>query len=407
MTARPIEVLPRSAPAAVGEHVRQRRRDWRRILRTGVIGLVIAGGVVVAGRAATAPVAVTLARAEEGTVKAEVPGPGTVEARYPVSVGSRITGVLDKVLVDVGDEVQKGQVLATLDRRELDARADASRRAVASAAQEIVVAEANLAKAQSDLSLAQITYERTNTLVGQGLVSRQSFDESRAAMTAADATKRAASVAIEARRADLAGLIAQQHVAETLASYAEIVSPMHAIITRRLLEAGTAVSPGTAVYDMVDPDSLWVAARIDESLTGGLNVGQRAVIHLRSGAEAAAHVVRVTMQADPVTRELEVDVGFDQRPARFAIHEEADVTIFGDETHGVVVPLAAIIHRADGAHVMVVDGGRARDRRAQLGPSGGGRVRVLEGLNVGESVVLETGAVHDGSRLVDKGAPRG
>jgi multidrug resistance efflux pump len=85
--------------------------------------------------------------------------------------------------------------------------------------------------------------------------------------------------------------------------------------------------PGGALFRLVDPATLWVAARIDESLVGRIEEGMPAVIRLRSGGEHAGRVARISRQSDAATRELEVFVAFDTPPARFAIDQEAQVLI--------------------------------------------------------------------------------
>ena len=113
---------------------------------------------------------------------------------------------------------------------------------------------------------------------------------------------------------------------------------------------------------------------------------------------------RIAFEADPVTRELEVDVAFDARPDRFAINEEADVTILGQQAQGITVPLAAVSHGPDGAAVNVVEQGRARRRPVRIGVQGAERAQVIEGLSEGETVILAPGAVREGQRVAPMGA---
>jgi hypothetical protein len=157
------------------------------------------------------------------------------------------------------------------------------------------------------------------------------------------------------------------------------------------------------VFQLVDANALWVAAHIDQSLAGRIRMGQPAIIRLRSGAEVRGQVARIALEADPVTRELEIDVAFDVRPPRFAIHEEADVTILGDEARGLTVPLEAVSHGSDGSGVYVVEDGRARRRRVTLGVMGARKAQVIAGLAEGESVILTPNAIRDGQRVAAAG----
>ena len=177
------------------------------------MGAALAGLAVLAVRAATRPQSVTVAAAHEAALRAEVRGPGSVESRYPVSIGSRITGTIERVLADVGDNVEQGQLLATLDRAELDARTESARRSVSAARKQVALADANLAKTRADRELARTNRKRSEGLAGAGLISQQTLDESRAGFAAAQATERAGSVAKDTRCSELGRLIAQERLA--------------------------------------------------------------------------------------------------------------------------------------------------------------------------------------------------
>lgn len=263
----------------------------------------------------------------------------------------------------------------------------------------MALAEANLEKARSDLELARANHKRNGILAEEGLVSTEAFDQSKAALGAGEANQRAAHVAVAARQADLARAIQDQRVADTILSYASVTSPMTGIVTRRALEPGSTVAPGVTIFQIVDPNSLWVATLIDESLSAGVHSGQPATIHLRSGADVSGRVARVTLEADPVTRELEVDVAFEARPSRFAIHEEADVTVYGEETSGLTIPLEAVLRSASGAAVFVVGNGHATRRAIRLGAVGGKRAVVLDGLSERDAIALNPTTLRDGQAV--------
>ena len=90
-------------------------------------------------------------------------------------------------------------------------------------------------------------------------------------------------------------------------------------VVQRLGEVGNTVVPGTPLLKIVDPDSLWVATRVDESVIGRVKPGQSASILLRSGETLPGKVARIARQSDAATRELDVHVAFDTPPQRFAI----------------------------------------------------------------------------------------
>ena len=97
---------------------------------------------------------------------------------------------------------------------------------------------------------------------------------------------------------------------------------MDGLITVRKAELGTTIAPGTPIFQMVDPDQIWVAAWIDETQIAQLREGQPAAITLRSGRAFKGEVARLNKEADTVTRELEVDVKFMKLPESLVIGEE-------------------------------------------------------------------------------------
>lgn len=392
-----------SSPGPV--HASRVRTGYKRLGQVVVVLVLASVAVVISYRVLTQPADVRVGSVTAGIVREETIGPGTVQSRYSVSLSSRVAGTIDRVLVDVGDEVKVGQLLATLDQAELDARFRSAQEAVASAQHDVALARANLAKARSDLDLARLKGERAKALVTSSMISVEQAEEAQGVFLAAKANERASVAAVDARQAALDRLIQEQRVAEIILSYTAIESPMAGVVTRRVLEPGSAVAPGAVVFQIVDATALWVATLIDQSLAGRVTVGQRAIIHLRSGAEVSGHVARIAFEADPVTRELEIDVAFDERPSRFAIHEEADVTILGEQAQGLTVPLDALSYGPDGAgaYVYVLEDGRANRRQVQLGIVGAKKALVTDGLSEGAPVILTPSAVRDGQRVAATG----
>ena len=176
----------------------------RRLAWTLAVGvLVLAAGAALFwrfGHAVEVPVAV----AAQGTIAARVLGPGTVQARLPATLSARVNATVVQVLVDVGDVVRQGQLLATLDDRDLSAR-----RGVVAGQQEALQrntegARAALVKAQADLKLARGKQRRDAELVAQGFVSQALLD-------ASNSGRDGAAAGVDAARATLAARAALWH----------------------------------------------------------------------------------------------------------------------------------------------------------------------------------------------------
>lgn len=349
------------------------------------------------------PVEVAVATVQRGTVATQVEGPGTVQARVPLTVSARLTSTIVEVRADVGDAVREGQVLVVLDARDLAARRTAVQRQQESIARQVEAADAAVAKARADLVLASARMRRDADLHAQGFLSVASLDTSTAAHRGDEAALQAAEATSAARRADQRALREEAVVAATQVAYTRIAAPMPGIVTQRLAEPGTTVAPGTPILRLVDPRSLWVTTRIDESVVERVHPGQPATIRLRSGTTLRGKVERIGLQSDAATRELDVQVAFAEPPARIAIDQEAEVRIATGEQAGVVVPAGALTRDRQGRQgVLRVVDGRARFTPVVTGTAFDGRVLVRDGLQPGDEVVAEAAPVRAGMRI----APR-
>jgi HlyD family secretion protein len=373
------------------------RRRSGALAIAGVLVLAAAGAAYWRfGRTLDVPVVT----AAQGVIAARVVGPGTVQSRVPVTLSSRISATVTQVNVDVGDAVRAGQLLLTLDDRDLSAR-----RGVVSGQQAALLrntegARAGLAKAQADLELARIRLRRDTELSTQGFVSQAVVDASKAALDAAAAGVDAAQAGLAARQADAQTLAQEARYADATLSYTHIVAPMDGVVVQRLGEVGSMVAPGTPLLRLVDPRLLWVATRVDESVVARVHPGQGANIRLRTGELMHGTVARIARQSDAATRELDVHVAFDTVPQRFAIDQEAEVSIAVGEDHGILVPLAALVRDAGGRQgVLRVEDGRARFQAVETAGADATRVLVRKGLAGGEPIVAVAVGVKPGQRV--------
>lgn len=372
------------------------RQRW---LLLAIAAVLATGGSLLAWRLLRT-VPVPLAQVTRAAVMAQVDGPGTVQARVPVTLSARLTSTVVRVAADVGDSVAAGQVLVVLEARDLAARHDAVLRQQDSMARQVDAAAAAVRKADAELELARLRERRDADLQQQGFVSRASLDASLAGARSAEAALQSAGAALAARRADQAALAQELLVARAQVGYTRLAAPMPGIVIQRLAEPGTTVAPGTPILRLVDPRSLWVATRVDEALVDRVAVGQPATIRLRSGSTVPGRVERIAMQSDAATRELDVHVGFVSAPPRVAIDQEAEVRIDVGREEGLAVPAGALTHDDAGRPgVLQVVAGRTRFVPVRFGPGSEGVVLVRSGLAQGDTVVANAAGVKPGLRV--------
>lgn len=363
----------------------------------------------------------------------EVFGTGTVEARVLVIAGTKIAGRVKKVYTDQGDEVKKGQLLAVLESEDLQALARqaeysgrkavsmeaASQNDLARAEAALRAADAAVKRSDAALRLAEQTLSRYDELFGRGIVSRQDLDEKQAAhdealrqrdtleaeTTAANAEVERLKNALDAARHEAGAGSASSAYARARLDDAFIKSSIDGVVVSRDAEEGDAVVPGSPVFHIADPASVWVKANIDEAQGGGIVLGNPARVYLRSSKDAPLPgvVARVAQESDRVTEEMEVDVSFPLRD-KDVLHlgEQVEVYVRGEEKDCLSVPLAAVTIREGREGVFAIAGNRARFVPVKTGVWTGDFVEI-SGLGEGEDVVILSGSqgagLKDGARV--------
>ncbi|MBP7676210.1 MAG: HlyD family efflux transporter periplasmic adaptor subunit [Thermoanaerobaculia bacterium] len=369
-----------------------------RVLAVGGIALASlgAGALTVRARLAS-PVETVSTRVEE--VVEEVRGPGVVGARIQAGVGSRVAGTVAEVFVDVGDLLEAGAPVARLEDSALRARLAAAGSGVDAAGHALALARAEEARAVVALDLARRTAARQVALAREGVAAASAADEAMAALRAAAAALESARAARSAKSADLARAGEERVVAAVEASYAHVVAPFAGLVTSRRANPGDAAVPGASLVELVDPASAWVTAWIDESLVGRVRVGQPARLRLRSGWAGEGHVVRLARRADPVSRELEVDVAFIPDVDRLTLDEEAEVVIEIGRVRGMSVPSSALVATGGERHVFVVRAGRALPVPVRVGARGAERTIIDTELEADARVVRDPRGLAPGTRV--------
>lgn len=363
------------------------------LIAAGIAAVILAGWLILT-QGPLAPAKVTIARVEQGMLVASTFGIGTVEARRSYALGPTAASRVARVLVDQGDVVKAGQLLAELDPVDLDDRLASGRLGADRTTSTIRAAEAQLTEAQSRAQVAFAAARRATELRAQGFISAEASDarghEANAARAAADA----AAAQLAAARRDRERALADVSGVGKLRAQARLVSPVDGVVSARLVEPGTTIVAGQAVLQIFDPASLWIRARIDQGQAGGVRVGQPAGIVLRADAARthAGSVQRVDLVSDAVTEERIVNVGFNTRPDGLAVGELVEVTIRTAELPGArSVPAAAVKRQERQDGVWQVSGGRVTFRPVKVGITTlDGRIQILDGLETGGEVVVHS-----------------
>lgn len=368
-------------------------KKWQRPITVIGILAIIGGGIwLLYNKGPLGPPKVTITKAHKEDLKPAVFGIGTVEARLSYTVGPIQAGRLLSAAVDHGDMVKVGQVLGEIDPVDLDSKLQSASSAVAKAQSAMASNEAQVRDTYSRNVLAQNNNKRYQELLAQQAISVEAADSKQNEANAAQAAYDSAKAVLAAAREEISKSAADLKVVEQQRANLKLLSPVNGLVVSRDVEPGATVVAGQSVFHLVDPATMWVRTRIDQSRFYGISLGQTATIILRSSQDVPlkGKVLRLEVQGDSVTEERFVDVAFDDLAGRIPLGELAEVSVdLPPVSDALVVPTAAVkrINKQNG--VWLLDGGELHFQPVIIGAQTlDGNMQIVEGLNAGDSVVV-------------------
>ena len=329
---------------------------------------------------------VTVAVARYVASDAERLLPGNAQPLLEAGLFARTTGYLKRRLVDIGDRVKEGELLAEISAPDIDDQ-------LAQAKANLAQAQANLPLAQANAELATITLERDQRAGPNLGVTLQQLDIDRATVRTTEAQVQATKASIDVNQA-----LVQRFT--DLQGFQRIVAPFPGVITARNVDPGdliTADSPSTSkeMFHVMRTDILRVFVNVPQVFATGIKVGQEAIIFRREDPtkQFKGKVTRTADALDPNTRTLltEVQVPNPQDALRAGMYLQVKF-VFDRQVLPLLIPSAALVTRTEGPMVAVLDGQQTvRYRKVQLGRDFGSEIQVLDGLSAGETVIVHPG----------------
>jgi RND family efflux transporter MFP subunit len=382
-------------------------RSRQLLLSTGV-GLLTGLSIVACSRQAERasadsrpPIPVTAATVAMTDLDETFEAGGVVQAQTTATLTSRILAPVMAVRVKPGDRVRSGQVLITLDGRDLRARARSAVAGARGAEQRAQAADADVRAAESSLALAKATYDRIAALHAKRSATSQELDEATASLRAAEARVAATSARLQEATAAIASSQADSDVANTIESFTEIASPFDGVVTEKMVEPGNMASPGTPLLRVEDRRVFRLDVRIDESRAGTLTVGSMVpVVAVDSPTDTArtlnGTISEIARAIDSDARAFLVKIALPTTEGlRSGMFGRARFT--GRTRRSLTVPSDAVVRRGQVTSVFVVDNGVARLRLVNVADG-----EVLAGLKEGERVIVKPSPdVVDGRRVTE------
>jgi len=398
----------------------QKKKRRKRIIIISAIVLVfvlIAGAVVAFSHGSSKIDPSKLAKVEKGDLAKSVVATGKVEPITKVEVKSKASGIVKKLLVEYGDRVKKGQLLAQLDKIEIEAGVEQSRASLEAAQANLASAKADYERAKvdaegPDVPLLKRSYDRALQMQKDGVVSMSALDDAEKEYKLAvnkQNVARAQMLVLQAKIAQAQAQVAQDAAnlkqLEEQLNYTDIVSPIDGIILSRDVEMGDAVSSilvlgsgATLVMTLGDTSQVYVKGKVDESDIGRVYLGQPARIKVESFKDktfkgVVTKISPMGVEKDNVTT-FEVRVSIDNPGGELKAEMTANAEIILEEHKSVLqIPEGAIIYDKDRNASVEVPDPKGKDGKNKvainIGISNGAKTEVLKGLKENDQVILQ------------------
>ncbi len=348
-------------------------------------------------------ITISVVPATRREVTEKLPVTGTLVAREEVMVGPEIDGYqITEILVEEGDRVREGQVLARLSRDMLETLLAQNTANAAKAQAAIAQQKAQLEQAKAQLIEANAAVERARTLIKTGATSQEALDQRERATKVAAAQVTAAEEMVTAAQAEAEQIKANRDEIEVRLARTEIKAPLAGIVSSRSARIGAIVLSANSepLFRIVKDGAIDLDAEVPESslprVTPGLKV---AVTPAGIHTPLDGRVRLVGAKVDPATRLARVAVALPDDPRlRPGAYARGVIEIARHD--GVALPQSAVQFAPEGAFVLVVEGDTVHRRPVSVGLKGDGYIEITDGVKEGDSVVARAaGFLRDGDRV--------
>ncbi len=365
-----------------------------------IVGVIVALAVVawlLSGNKKKETVNFTTEIVAPANIENSVTATGSIEAVKTVTVGTQVSGIIDKLYVDYNSVVSKGQVIAELDRSNLQSQLNSAKASLAEA-------EARLRSSESDLAYQKSNYQRYKTLYDKGLISANEYEQARLSYQTSGAT-------VAQRRDAVTSAREEVKRAQTNLGYATITSPIDGVVISKSVEEGQTVAASYSTPELFtiakDLKDMRVVADVDEADIGGVKEGQRVTFTVDAYPEDTfqGYVTQVRQEAtttnNVVTYEVVISAPNDDLKLKPGL--TASVNIYTEETRGVLsVPTKALRYTPEKetvggrkiqdvanakSKVWTIEGNTLVAHAVTIGSTDGIHTQVLSGIKKGQKVI--------------------
>ncbi len=356
---------------------------------------------------AIAPV-VTVVPADPREIVERAAVSGTLVPRDEILVSPEVEGLrITELLVEEGDRVTKGQVLARLSNEMIVTQEASNAAAVARAQAAIVQAQSQIVQAEAAQVEAKLSYERAQTLIKTGNATAAVLEQRASAAQGAEGRLAAAKGGLKGAEADLATARAAGAEIALRRARTDIRAPEAGIVNRRTARVGaTATAVAEPLFRLIARGEIELEGEVPETWLARMKVGDPARLTVDQGRAITGSVRRVYPEVDRMTRLGKVRIRLGDDPSlRIGAFARGNVEVARRE--GIAVPVSSLLYGADGrASVLVAKDGKVEARTVTPGLSSDGYTEIRAGVAAGERVVARAGSfLRDGDRVRAVEAP--
>ncbi|ANI89185.1 efflux transporter periplasmic adaptor subunit [Arachidicoccus ginsenosidimutans] len=321
---------------------------------------------------------VTLAKPFSGNNGNSIYASGTVEAVQSAQIGTRMMGTITKVYVQIGDHVQKGQLLFTVNASDIEAKSGQ--------------VTANIAQAEAALANAKKDYDRFTVLYKQNSATAKELDN--------------ATLQYKSAQAQLNAAKQMKNEVNANMDYARVTAPFSGIITQKMMDAGSLASPGMPVLAMEQPGDLQVVATISENDIDNIHNGAVADVHIASAdKEVQGTVTQISPSSAQTGGQFVVKIALPENEQQgilsgmYANVSFAGKTKMSNTDSQIMIPLNALVHKDELSGIYTISSNNtALLRWIRTGKIYGDKVEVLSGLQADEKFIAQAdGRLYNGA----------
>ncbi len=303
--------------------------------------------------------------------------PATITSKKDVNIESSplnqftfYLGRIDKILVNVGDRVKKGQLLVVVDPIQTQNTIEQARQ--------------NINQAQANLDYTKANYERYANLYKENVISKQEFEKMQMQYKTAQAQ-------LEAAKAAYNG-------ASSVLNYFYIRAPFDGIVAKKYVDEGQVVSPMQPILNLIDPNDLEVKFYIDENVYKHIKLNQEIPISI-NGNILQAKIVTISPKADEISHTYLIKGKIVDSNVNVGDYAVAKIPV--GEKHTILIPKSCVLKRAGIEGVIVVKNGIANYQMIETGLNFGDFIEVLSGLNPNDKIATTNLSLINNGDVID------